>query len=305
MPIKIPNKLPATKILREENIFVMTENRALKQDIRPLKIALLNLMPTKIDTETQFSRLLGNTALQVELTLLHTKTHKSKNTSEEHLIAFYKTFDEIKEENFDGLVITGAPVELLDFEQVEYWEELKEVFEWSKSHVHSTLHVCWASQAGLYYHYGIQKHQLEKKLFGVFSHKVKDRKSVLTRGFDDYFYIPHSRYTTVYKEDVKKQKDLVVLAESEEAGVSIVATKDYRRVFLSGHAEYDPDTLNKEYIRDKNAGKEIDIPKNYFPNDDTRLTPPLTWRGAGSLLFQNWLNYFVYQRTPYDVNEIK
>lgn len=305
MPIKIPNKLPATKVLREENIFVMTENRALKQDIRPLKILLLNLMPTKIDTETQFSRLLGNTPLQVELTLLHTKTHKSKNTSEDHLISFYKTFDEIKDQNFDGLVVTGAPVELLEFEQVEYWEELTNILEWSKTHVHSALHVCWGAQAGLYYHYGIRKHKLDKKLFGVFPHKVKDKKSVLTRGFDDTFYIPHSRHTTVYKEDVKSQKDLVVLAESEEAGVSIVATKDYRRIFLSGHAEYDPDTLNKEYIRDKNLGLDIAVPENYFPNDDDTLPPVSKWRAHANLFFSNWLNYCLYQTTPYDITEIK
>lgn len=305
MPIKIPNKLPATKILREENIFVMTENRALKQDIRPLKIALLNLMPTKIDTETQFSRLLGNTALQVELTLLHMKTHKSKNTSEEHLISFYKTFDEIKEENFDGLVVTGAPVELMEFEEVSYWEELKTIFEWSKTHVHSTLHVCWGAQAGLYYHYGIKKHKLDKKLFGVFPHKVKDVKSVLTRGFDDTFYIPHSRHTTVKKEDVKGVKDLVVLAESEKAGVSIVATKDYRRIFLSGHAEYDLRTLEKEYLRDKNLGLDIAVPENYYPNDDDTLVPVSKWRAHANLFFSNWLNYCLYQTTPYDITEIK
>ena len=305
MPIKIPDKLPATKILREENIFVMTETRALKQDIRPLKIALLNLMPTKIDTETQFSRLLGNTALQVELTLLKTKSHESKNTSKEHLLSFYRTFDDVKEEYFDGLVITGAPVENLPFAEVEYWEELKNVMEWSKTHVQSTLHICWGAQAGLFYHYGVEKIPLNEKLFGVFTHKVKDKKSVLMRGFDDEFFIPHSRWTTVRKEDVKAVKDLVILAESEKAGLCVIASKDYRKIFVMGHSEYDAGTLNKEYVRDKTAGIKINVPENYFPNDDDTKEPVAKWRAHGNLLFSNWLNYCLYQMTPYDITTIK
>ncbi len=305
MPIKIPNKLPAVKILASENIFVMTENRATTQDIRPLQILLLNLMPTKIDTETQFSRLLGNTALQVELTLIHTKTHKSKNTSEEHLLAFYQTFDEIKDKNFDGMVITGAPVELLEFEAVEYWKELEEILEWTKTHVHSTIHICWGAQAGLYYHYGVKKIGLDKKLFGVFEHTVVDKKSVLMRGFDDTFFVPHSRHTTVDEKSLKGIKQLNVLAESNDAGLSIVATHDYKKVFVMGHCEYDAGTLNKEYIRDKNLGLPIDIPINYFPNDDDTKEPVAKWRAHGNLLFANWLNYCLYQSTPYDLSEIK
>ena len=305
MPIKIPNKLPAVEILASENIFVMTENRATTQDIRPLQILLLNLMPTKIDTETQFSRLLGNTALQVELTLIHTKTHKSKNTSEEHLLAFYQTFDEIKDKNFDGMVITGAPVELLEFEAVEYWKELEEILEWTKTHVHSTIHICWGAQAGLYYHYGIKKIGLDKKLFGVFEHTVVDKKSVLMRGFDDTFFVPHSRHTTVDEKALKGMKQLNVLAESNDAGLSIVATPDYKKVFVMGHCEYDVGTLNKEYVRDKNLGLPIDIPVNYFPNDDDTKEPVAKWRAHGNLLFANWLNYCLYQTTPYDIKTIK
>ncbi|MBO5285995.1 MAG: homoserine O-succinyltransferase [Clostridia bacterium] len=305
MPIKIPNELPATKILTNENIFVMTETRALTQDIRPLQIALLNLMPTKIDTETQFSRLLGNTSLQVELTLLHTKTHESKNTSKEHMLAFYQTFDDIKDRNFDGLVVTGAPVENLPFDDVEYWEELKTILEWSKTHVHSTVHICWGAQAGLYYHYGINKYPLGKKLFGVFEHNVLDKKSVLMRGFDDTFFVPHSRYTTVKREEVSAVDDIIILAESEEAGVSIVASKDYRKIFIMGHSEYDTNTLLKEYLRDKNAGIPIDVPLNYFPNDDDTKYPVSKWRAHANLLFSNWLNYCLYQTTPYNIEEIK
>lgn len=305
MPIKIPNKLPAVKILNSENIFVMTETRATTQDIRPLQILLLNLMPTKIDTETQFSRLLGNTALQVELTLLHTKTHKSTHVSEDHLLSFYQTFDEIKDRNFDGMVITGAPVEHLKFEEVGYWKELEEILEWTKTHVHSTIHICWGAQAGLYYHYGIDKIKLDKKLFGVFEHVVKDKKSVLMRGFDDAFFVPHSRHTTVDKSLVKKEKALKILAESDEAGLCITATSDYKRIFVMGHCEYDSGTLNNEYIRDKNLGLPIEIPKNYFPNDDDSKPPVSKWRAHGNLLFANWLNYCLYQSTPYDLNEIK
>jgi len=305
MPIKIPNDLPAAAILEKENIFVITETRAITQDIRPLKIAILNLMPTKIETETQFVRLLGNTPLQVELTLLNTKTHKSKNISEEHLLSFYKTFDEIKDEKFDGLVITGAPVELMEFEEVEYWDELKEIMEWSKTNVTSTLHICWGAQAGLYYHYGIPKHKLDKKLFGVYRHKLDHKTSILFRGFDDEFYVPHSRHTDVKISDVEAVPELKILASSDEAGLYVAATDLGRQIFVTGHSEYDADTLKKEYLRDKNAGKEIEIPKNYFENDDENLEPKVTWRSCANLFYSNWLNYFVYQTTPYDISEIK
>ena len=304
MPIKIPNELPAYKTLTEENIFIMDENRAVTQDIRPLKIAIVNLMPTKIDTETQLMRLLGNTALQVEVTLLHTKTHLSKNTSREHLTAFYKTFYDIKEENFDGMIITGAPVEQMPFEEVSYWDELCEIMEWSKTHVHSTFHICWGAQAGLYYHYGINKYPLEKKLFGVFPHKVVRKSSILFRGFDDEFMVPQSRHTTVKRSDISACGKLKILAESEEAGVYAVSIKDGKQIFITGHSEYDAETLNKEYVRDKTAGLPIEVPKNYFPNDDDTKPPRVTWRSHANLLFSNWLNYFVYQTTPYNLDEI-
>ena len=304
MPIKIPNELPAYKTLTNENIFIMDETRAMSQDIRPLKIAIVNLMPTKIDTETQLMRLLGNTALQVEVTLLHTKTHVSKNTSREHLTTFYKTFYDVKDENFDGMIITGAPVELMPFEEVSYWEELCEIMEWSKSHVHSTFHICWGAQAGLYYHYGIPKVPLDKKLFGVFKHNVVRKSSILFRGFDDEFMVPHSRHTTVNKSDIEACSKLKILAESSEAGVYAVSTKNGKQIFITGHSEYDAGTLNKEYVRDKTAGLPIDVPKNYFPNDDDTKAPLVTWRSHANLLYSNWLNYFVYQTTPYDLNEM-
>lgn len=304
MPIKIPNDLPATQVLTNENIFVMTENRAISQDIRPLKILVFNLMPTKIDTETQFSRLLGNTPLQVELELMHTKTHKSKNTSVEHLLTFYKTFDEVKNNRYDGMVITGAPVEQLEFEDVEYWEELCEVFEWTKTHVHSTLHICWGAQAGLYYHFGIKKKPLEKKLFGIFPHTVDYKRSILFRGFDDVFMAPHSRHTTVDRADIEAVPAINILASSEEAGVYAMSTKNGKQIFVTGHAEYDPLTLNKEYLRDKNLGLPIEVPKNYFPNDDDTKPPMVTWRAHANLLFCNWLNYYVYQTTPFDIEKI-
>ena len=305
MPIKIPNDLPATAVLEKENIFVITETRAITQDIRPLKIAILNLMPTKVETETQFVRLLGNTPLQVELELLHTKTHKSKNTSQEHLLTFYKTFEEVKDKKFDGLVITGAPVELMDFEEVEYWEELKEIMEWSKTNVTSTLHICWGAQAGLYYHYGIPKYTLDKKLFGVYKHKLDRKTAILFRGFDDEFYVPHSRHTDVKREDVEAVTDLKILASSDEAGLYVAATDLGRQIYVMGHSEYDADTLKKEYFRDKEAGKKIDLPVNYFENDDPSLPPRVTWRSCANLFYSNWLNYFVYQTTPYDLNKIK
>ena len=305
MPIKIPNGLPAAEQLFNENIFVMNEFRAETQDIRPLKIVLLNLMPTKIVTETQFSRLLGNTPLQVELTLLKTSSHESKNTSKEHMIAFYKTFDEIKDEKFDGMVITGAPVEHFDFEKVDYWQELIEIFEWTKTNVHSTVFICWAAQAGLYYYYGVKKIMLNSKLSGVYSHKIVDKKSMLVRGFDDLFYAPHSRHSGVDREEVYAVKGIKVLAESDEAGVYLMKSLDNSQVFITGHSEYDADTLKKEYERDKLAGLNPNIPKNYFPNDNDEMTPIVTWRAHANLLFYNWLNYFVYQSTPYDVSKIK
>lgn len=304
MPIKIPNELPATKTLTDENIFVMTETRAMMQDIRPLKILLLNLMPTKIDTETQLSRLLGNTPLQVELTLMNTQTHRSKNTSEEHLLAFYKVFDEVKHENFDGMIITGAPVEHLEFEEVEYWDELCSIMEWSKTHVFSTFHICWGAQAGLYYHFGVKKYALDKKMFGIYPHTADYKRSILLRGFDDVFMAPHSRHTTVLREDIEKIPEIKILASSEEAGIYAMSTENGRQIFITGHSEYDAETLNKEYKRDIAAGKEIDIPKNYFPNDDPSLPPKVTWRSHANLLYSNWLNYFVYQTTPYNINEI-
>lgn len=304
LPIKIPNELPATKVLNDENIFVITETRALTQDIRPLQLLILNLMPTKIVTETQLARLLGNTPLQVEMELLKTSTHKSKNTSEEHMISFYKTFDEIKHRNFDGMIITGAPVEHMEFEEVEYWEELCEIMEWSKSHVTSTFHICWGAQAGLYYHYGIQKHDLDKKLFGVFEHTVDRKSSMLFRGFDDTFMVPHSRHTTVLQEDIEKVPELKILSTSKEAGVYAVATDRGRQIFITGHSEYDADTLEREYLRDKNAGLPIEMPINYYPDNDDTKPPKVTWRSSANLQYSNWLNYFVYQTTPYDITTI-
>lgn len=304
MPIKIPNSLPATKTLIDENIFVMTETRATGQDIRPLQILLLNLMPTKIVTETQFARLLGNTPLQVELEFLQTETHKSKHTSEEHLMAFYKTFDEISHRKFDGMIITGAPVETLPFEEVDYWEELCKIMEWSKHNVTSTFHICWGAQAALYYHFGIEKKPLREKMFGVFEHEVTHKNSILFRGFDDVFMAPHSRHTTVDIEDVKREKRLKILATSKEAGLYCASTEGGRQVFVTGHSEYDKNTLEKEYLRDKNAGLDIKVPKNYFPDNDDTKEPVVTWRGAANLLFSNWLNYFVYQNTPYDITKI-
>lgn len=303
MPIKIPNKLPATKILNEENIFVMTETRAITQDMRPLRILMLNLMPTKVVTETQIARLIGNTPLQVELELLQTG-HIPKNTSEEHMLAFYRRFDDIKDQKFDGMIITGAPVEQMEFEDVEYWDELCEIMEWSKTHVHSTFHICWGAQAGLYYHYGIKKYPLEKKLFGVFRHKVEYKRSILFRGFDDAFMIPHSRHTTVKREDIEAIPELSILSSSEEAGVFVVTVKEGRQVFVTGHAEYDADTLKREYLRDKEAGLPIEVPKNYFPADDDTREPLVSWRSAANLLYSNWLNYFVYQTTPYDLDTL-
>lgn len=304
MPIKIPSNLPAKAVLEKENIFIMEEGRAYAQDIRPLKIALVNLMPTKINTETQFSRLLGNTPLQVELDLIQMTSYESKNTSPEHMISFYKSFDEIKDNFYDGMIITGAPVEQLDFDQVEYWDELCRLMNWSKKNVHSTMHICWGAQAGLYYHYGIEKKLLDKKLFGIYSQNVVNETSMLLRGFDPIFNAPQSRHTTFLKSDINKIEKLNILAEGDESGVYIVKTKGGRQIFVTGHSEYDKDTLKNEYFRDKNLGLKIEIPKNYFPGNDDSKEPLLTWRGHANLLFSNWLNYFVYQTTPFSLSTI-
>jgi homoserine O-succinyltransferase len=304
MPIKIPNLLPATQTLLDENIFVMTETRAITQDIRPLHILMLNLMPQKIVTETQIARLIGNTPLQVELELLQTATHKPTHTPAEHMLAFYRTFDEIKHRRFDGMIITGAPVEHLEFEEVAYWDELCEIMEWSKTHVTSTFHICWGAQAGLYYHHGIKKYPLDKKMLGIFEHTVDHKTSILFRGFDDCFWAPHSRYTTILREDVEACPDVKILASSKEAGIYVCATERGRQIFVTGHPEYDGDTLKKEFIRDTANGVG-QIPKNYFPDDDPEKDPIVRWRSCANLLYTNWLNYFVYQATPYDIEEIK
>ena len=296
MPINIPGDLPAASILERENIFVMTRRRAMSQDIRPLRILILNLMPTKIATETQLARLLGNTPLQVEIELMAMSGRTHKNTPKEHMLAFYKSFD--------GMIITGAPVEHLAFEEVDYWAELCDIMEWSKSHVHSTFHICWGAQAGLYYHYGIPKIHLPRKLFGVFRHRVTHKGSILFRGSDDVFMVPHSRHTTIMRGDIARIPALKILAESYEAGVYAVSTNGGRQLFITGHSEYDPDTLAQEYWRDKRAGLAIHVPCNYFPNDDDTKAPVCTWRSCANLLYSNWLNYFVYQETPYDARKI-
>ena len=304
MPIKIPESLPARATLESENIFTITEHRAVTQDIRPLRILLLNLMPTKVVTETQLARLLGNSPLQIELELIMTRSRESRNTSREHMLSFYKTFDDVKHQHFDGMVITGAPVEQMEFEQVDYWQELCEIMEWSKTHVTSTFHICWGAQAGLYYHFGIRKLPLEKKLFGVFEHTVERRSSMLLRGFDDTFFVPHSRHTTIDRADIEAIAELKILASSEEAGIYAVATDKGRQIFITGHSEYDADTLRLEYERDKKAGLPIDVPKNYFPGDDDTKPPRVTWRSHANLIYTNWLNYYVYQRTPYIIDDI-
>ncbi|MBR6698105.1 MAG: homoserine O-succinyltransferase [Lachnospiraceae bacterium] len=301
MPIKINSDLPAKSILEEENIFVMDEHRALKQDIRPLKILILNLMPIKQDTEVQLLRALSNTPLQIDITFLQLATHVSKNTAASHLEQFYTTFEQIKHKKYDGFIITGAPVEQIAFEEVNYWDELKEIMEWSKSHATSTLHICWGAQAGLYYHYGIEKSPLAKKAFGIFDHNVLNRKTPLVRGFDDIFLAPHSRHTTIAREDVLKNDKLTILAESEEAGVFIVMAEDGKQIFLTGHPEYDRVTLDGEYKRDKSKGLEIEIPKNYYPNNDPEQKPILSWRCHANTFYTNWLNYYVYQVTPYEL----
>ena len=302
MPIKIPNNLPAQEVLENEHIFVMNENRALTQDIRPLKIVILNLMPTKVATETQILRCLANTPLQIEIDLLQTTTHKSKNVSEEHMLAFYQTFDDIKDNKYDGMIITGAPVEDMEFEEVDYWEELCKIMEWSKDNVQSTFHICWGAQAGLYYHYGIKKYKLKEKMLGIYKQRLIIPKSWLFRGFDEEFYAPHSRHTTVRIEDIEKNPNLKLMAVSDEAGAYVVGDKEGTQFFVMGHSEYDADTLAKEYFRDVNKGLDIKVPVNYFPDDDPTKKPVLKWRAHSNLIYSNWLNYFVYQTTPYELS---
>lgn len=305
MPIKIPNNLPATSILENENIFVMYEDRAYTQDIRPLKILVLNLMPTKIITETQLLRLLGNSPLQVEIDFIYTATYAPKNTPQEHLVKFYETFNEVKDRKYDGMIITGAPVEQLAFEEVTYWGELCEIMEWSKTNVYSTLHICWGAQAGLYYHYGIPKHTLPQKMFGIFPHKITiPGQEKLFRGFDDIFYVPHSRHTEVRRKAIANNPQLFILSESDISGVYAVTDTQRRQFFITGHAEYDPCTLKAEYDRDISQGLPIHIPFNYFPNDDPTQTPIVHWRSAANLLFSNWLNYYVYQETPFNLSQL-
>ncbi len=304
MPINIPDDLPTAEILRSENIFVAGETRAMQQDIRPLEIAIFNLMPTKIATETQLLRLLGNTPLQVNITLLHPKTHVSKNTPQEHLLKFYKTFDDVKEQKFDGLVVTGAPVETLEFQEVDFWEELTQILDWAKTNVFSSMFICWGAQAGLYHYYGIPKYPLPDKIFGVFPHFSTSKFVPLFRGFDDEFYAPHSRHTEVRREDIEKVKQLQILSESPEAGIYIVISRDNKEIFITGHSEYEAITLKAEYDRDVSKNLLIALPKNYFPGDDPSKDPLVKWRGHANLLFANWLNYYVYQETPYDINAI-
>jgi len=305
MPIRIPDSLPAAEVLTGENIFVMTEARAETQDIRPLSIVLLNLMPTKIATETQLLRLIGNTPIQVDVTFLHPESHKSKNTPEEHLLKFYNTFSEIRDKKFDGLIITGAPVEQMPFEEVNYWEELKEIMQWSVHNVYSTFHICWGAQAGLYYHYGIPKYPIPEKMSGIFEHRVSKSNVKLLRGFDERFYAPHSRHTEIRREDIEKVDGLEILSESDEAGVYIVSAMNGRQIFVTGHSEYDALTLKSEYERDLGKGLNPQIPKNYFPDDNPQKPPIVKWRAHANLLFANWLNYYVYQETPFNLDELE
>ena len=305
MPIKIPNNLPAAHILEGENIFVMDSDRAYSQDIRPLKILILNLMPIKYITETQLLRLLGNTPLQIEVDFIYAESYTPSHTPQEYLTEFYGTFAEVRHKKYDGMIITGAPVEMMPFEEVAYWDEIAEIMEWSKTHVYSTFHICWGAQAGLYYHYGIRKYDLPEKLFGVFPHTVERRSSMLMRGFDDTFMVPHSRHTTIRREEVESCGKLKILASSPQAGIYALSTEGGRQIFITGHSEYDAGTLQKEYLRDKNAGLPIHVPENYFPDDDDTQPPRVTWRSHANLLYQNWLNYFVYQATPYDLDTIE
>lgn len=305
MPINIPDSLPASKILKAENIFVIDDKRAITQDIRPLDIAILNIMPTKIATETQLLRMLSNTPLQLNITFLHPASHDSKNTSQAHLDTFYHTFEQVKDRKFDGFIMTGAPVEKMQFEEVDYWRELCEIMEWSKTHVYSTLHICWGAQAGLYYHYGVKKYQFDDKISGIYKNRILDKRDPIFRGMDDKFYMPHSRYTEVRAQDISRVDKLKILAESDEIGVSIVASKDHRQLFFLGHGEYDRNTLHDEYMRDLQKGLDIAPPEHYYPNDNIEQKPELYWRSHASLLYINWLNYYVYQSTPYNIDEIQ
>lgn len=304
MPIRIDNELPAKQKLEIENIFVMSNLRADTQDIRPLKIIILNLMPTKLETETQLLRLLSNSPLQLDIEFLQVATHKAKNVSKSHMDKFYKTFDEVNENKYDGMIITGAPVEQMEFEEVDYWDELCKIMDWSKTNVYSTFHICWGAQAALYYHYGIKKYKTPKKIFGIFPHTCLDDTHPLMRGLDDVYYVPHSRHTEIKISDIAQVKDLQIISYSEEAGVHIVSDMECRNFFVTGHSEYDRDTLAKEYFRDLSKGLDIDMPENYFPNNDTNLVPKMTWKGTANLIFNNWLNYFVYQKTPYDLSTL-
>lgn len=304
MPIRIDNELPAKQRLEIENIFVMSNMRADTQDIRPLKILILNLMPTKLETETQLLRLLSNSPLQVDVEFLQVATHEAKNVSKSHMEKFYETYDDVKDRKYDGMIITGAPVEQMEFEEVDYWNELCKIMEWSKTNVYSTFHICWGAQAGIYYHYGIKKYPTKKKIFGIFPHKSLDETHPLMRGLDDIYYVPHSRHTEIKTQDIAQVKDLQILSYSEMAGIHIVADMECRKFFVTGHSEYDRDTLAREYFRDKEKGLDIDIPYNYFPNDDVNATPQMEWKGTANILFNNWLNYFVYQKTPYDLNTL-
>ena len=304
MPIRIDNELPAKQKLEIENIFVMSNLRADTQDIRPLKFIILNLMPTKLETETQLLRLLSNSPLQLDIEFLQVATHKAKNVSKSHMDKFYKTFDEVNENKYDGMIITGAPVEQMEFEEVDYWDELCKIMDWSKTNVYSTFHICWGAQAALYYHYGIKKYKTPKKIFGIFPHTCLDDTHPLMRGLDDVYYVPHSRHTEIKMSDIAQVKDLQIISYSEEAGVHIVSDMECRNFFVTGHSEYDRDTLAKEYFRDLSKGLDIDMPVNYFPNNDTNLVPKMTWKGTANLIFNNWLNYFVYQKTPYDLSTL-
>ena len=304
MPIRIDNELPAKQKLEIENIFVMSNLRADTQDIRPLKIIILNLMPTKLETETQLLRLLSNSPLQLDIEFLQVATHKAKNVSKSHMDKFYKTFDEVNENKYDGMIITGAPIEQMEFEEVDYWDELCKIMDWSKTNVYSTFHICWGAQAALYYHYGIKKYKTPKKIFGIFPHTCLDDTHPLMRGLDDVYYVPHSRHTEIKMSDIAQVKDLQIISYSEEAGVHIVSDMECRKFFVTGHSEYDRDTLAKEYFRDLSKGLDIDMPVNYFPNNDTNLVPKMTWKGTSNLIFNNWLNYFVYQKTPYDLSTL-
>ena len=304
MPIRIDNELPAKQRLEIENIFVMSNMRADTQDIRPLKILILNLMPTKLETETQLLRLLSNSPLQVDVEFLQVATHEAKNVSKSHMDKIYETYDDVKNKKYDGMIITGAPVEQMEFEEVDYWDELCKIMEWSKTNVYSTVHICWGAQAGLYYHYGIKKYPTKKKIFGIFPHQCLDETHPLMRGLDDIYYAPHSRHTEIKTQDIAQVKDLQILSYSELAGIHIVADMECRKFFVTGHSEYDRDTLAREYFRDKEKGLDIDIPYNYFPNDDVNATPQMEWKSTANILFNNWLNYFVYQKTPYDLNTL-